>query len=1368
MNRALVTALRRTLVLAWAIVLLSSIAWQAQAHAAEWGIEEKNLAQLGLSEETVTSSKGPIALETTLLGSKVIIACELAKSKGRMIAPKKDEATIELSKCATTINGKAAPACKPKEPVTAKVSSELREDEAKLVVRDILKPQVGTTFMKYELGEECSIGELLTVTGESAAELPQGMAVSKAFVFSLVIANAAGTKLTVNSKQAANLAGTLLVELSGANTGKKWGSCLACSYTASQGYGGGNPGAPGLCKKCLGDPIDVATGNLSEEQADIPALGGRGPALKVVRSYNSQLAATQAEGGPFGFGWTGPYNAYLVIDEKAKTATVHQDNGSTTDFTLTEGVYTAPSWIQAKLAKEGTGYLYTLPDQSKLEFNSSGQLTKEIDRHKNAITLTYDKESHLETAKSTAGRTLTFKFKEGHVESIKDPLGHEVKYAYESGNLVKVTLPGETEPNWIFKYDASHRLTEMTDGRGGKTTNEYDGSSRVTLQKDPLERKRKFEYKESGGIKETTITEPNGSTTVEIFNAAGEPTSITRASGTALAATTTYEYDYALHRTGATDPNNHVTKYGYDAEGNRISEVDPNGNEAKWAYNATHDVTSETTPKKEVTTITRNTAGDPETIKRPAPGGKTQETKFKYAENGDLEETTDPLGHVTKYSYDKYGDKEAETDPEGDKQTFKYDEDGRIIAEVPPRGNEEGAEASKFETKTKRDSQGRPEVVTDPLGHETKYVYDANGNLKEQVNPNGHATKYVYDAGNERTEVKAANGNTTKTAYDSEGDVESRTDGNEHTTEYEHNALNELTKTTDPLERETTRTYDAAGNLKELKDPEGRTTTYTYDPGNRLKEVKYSEAATKPVTYVYDADGNVTEMKDGTGTTKNTYDELDRLTESTNGNGKTVKYAYDLSNKRTEVVYPNGKAVTQSFDKAGRLEAVKDWLGNETKFSYNRDSMPKATTFPATSTDKDSYEYNNADRLTKTTMARGEETLTSISYGRTAAGQLEFTTQKGLPGPEKPEYGYDSAERMTSGAGSSFEYDAADNPTKVVGTAQKFDEANELTEAGTTKYAYDKLGERTKTEPNGGTATTYGYDQAGNLISVTKAGSIEDTYAYNGRGLRMSQTISGTTTQMVWNTAESLPLLLYDGANYYLYGPEGLPFEQIASETPTYLHHDQQGSTRLLTNSEGKATGRYTYTPYGAVEEHTESATTPLGYNGQYRSDDTGLIYLRMRVYDPVTAQFLSVDPLLSKTGEAYVYAGDDPVNRGDPSGEEWSWTGTFRVTSWVLTGAAIVSTAVGAIPLAVGLQIASGAIKAGVGAYEVSQGNHGQGIADIGQGLLYIGGPVVVSSTLLTGSAAANAGAAGTGLLITGAAWTTSGTALQYLPCPE
>src|SRR5271154_789145 len=120
----------------------------------------------------------------------------------------------------------------------------------------------------------------------------------------------------------------------------------------------------------------------------------------------------------------------------------------------------------------------------------------------------------------------------------------------------------------------------------------------------------------------------------------------------------------------------------------------------------------------------------------------------------------------------------------------------------------------------------------------------------------------------------------------------------------------------------------------------------------------------------------------------------------------------------------------------------------------------------------------------------------------------------------------------------------------------------------------------------------------------------------------------------------------------YVYGLRETTIEQInnTTGTVTYLHHDQAGSTRLLTGSTGTATGKCSYSAYG-TPTCEGSATTPLGYDGQYTSTDTGLIYMRARVYDPTTAQFLSVDPMVGQTHAPYNYAEDNPLDEADPTG---------------------------------------------------------------------------------------------------------------------
>ena len=67
------------------------------------------------------------------------------------------------------------------------------------------------------------------------------------------------------------------------------------------------------------------------------------------------------------------------------------------------------------------------------------------------------------------------------------------------------------------------------------------------------------------------------------------------------------------------------------------------------------------------------------------------------------------------------------------------------------------------------------------------------------------------------------------------------------------------------------------------------------------------------------------------------------------------------------------------------------------------------------------------------------------------------------------------------------------------------------------------------------------------------------------------------------------------------------------------------------------------------------------------------------RYYDPATGQFLSVDPLVEQTGQAYAYTGDNPVNAIDPLGmvtcRGWlSWVpgcGTATAVQHALSGVA-------------------------------------------------------------------------------------------------
>jgi RHS repeat-associated protein len=835
-------------------------------------------------------------------------------------------------------------------------------------------------------------------------------------------------------------------------------------------------------------------------------------------------------------------------------------------------------------------------------------------------------------------------------------------------------------------------MTEMVDGRGGKTINEYNGSNQVSKQEDPAGHKLKFEYESF----QTKITNENtGSVTDEYFTSNDEPSSITRGYGTASATTESFAYNVGGYVTSMTDGDGHTTTYGYSAANDRTSMVDANKNETKWTYDSTHDVETTTTPKGEKTTIKRETHGNPEVIERPAPASTTQITKYKYGTHGELESVEDPLKNVWKYGYNTHGDRTSETDPESNKRTWEYNEDSQETSTVSPRGNVTEGKPTEFTTKIERDAQGRPLKITDPLSHTTKYTYDGNGNVETVTDGNSHKTKYTYNGDNEPTKVEEANKTITETEYDGAGQVVKQIDGNKHATKYVRNVLEQVTEVEGPLKHKTLKEYDLAGNLKKLTDAAKRTTTYTYDPGNRLTEVVYSSGKPSTVKYEYDKDGDRTKMTDGTGTTKYTYDQLDRLTETENGHKEKIKYEYNLANGQTKITYPNEKAVTREFDKDERLDKVTDWNKKETKFTYDSDSDLKATVFPSETKDEDTYAYNDADQMSEVKMDKSTEVLASLVYTRDSDGQVKKTTSKGLPGVEVTENTYDENNRLTKYGTTEYKYDAANNPTKQGSSTNTFNEGDELEKGTGETYAYDELGERTKTTPEKGPATTYGYDQAANLTTVERpkegeVAEIKDTYAYNGEGLRTSQTINGTTSYFAWDVAEGLPLILNDGTNNYIYGPGGVPVEQINGETPTYLHHDQQGSIRLLTGAAGTTTGSITFDAYGKKVEST-GTTSPLGYDGQYTSSDTGLIYLRARTYDPATAQFLTVDPLAGLTRTPYIYANDNPLTYTDPGGLIFGIPGTPSTTEIVK----VVSHAAGAVATVASVAAAGCAVVA-------------------------------------------------------------------------
>ena len=101
-----------------------------------------------------------------------------------------------------------------------------------------------------------------------------------------------------------------------------------------------------------------------------------------------------------------------------------------------------------------------------------------------------------------------------------------------------------------------------------------------------------------------------------------------------------------------------------------------------------------------------------------------------------------------------------------------------------------------------------------------------------------------------------------------------------------------------------------------------------------------------------------------------------------------------------------------------------------------------------------------------------------------------------------------------------------------------------------------------------------------------------------------------------------------------------------------FFMYDGLGSARTFTNASGVVTAAATYDGYGNTVATSGSTSSPyqFGATSGHRNDgDAGIMQVGARYYDPATGSFLTRDTDLNQL--AYVYCGDDPIDKVDPSG---------------------------------------------------------------------------------------------------------------------
>ena len=109
-----------------------------------------------------------------------------------------------------------------------------------------------------------------------------------------------------------------------------------------------------------------------------------------------------------------------------------------------------------------------------------------------------------------------------------------------------------------------------------------------------------------------------------------------------------------------------------------------------------------------------------------------------------------------------------------------------------------------------------------------------------------------------------------------------------------------------------------------------------------------------------------------------------------------------------------------------------------------------------------------------------------------------------------------------------------------------------------------------------------------------------------------------------------------------------------ASGNRYYLHYDQVGSLRAVSDSSHNIVKEITYDTYGNIlSDSNPNFRVPFGFAGGLYDPDTKLTHFGFREYDAFTGKWTAKDPILFAGGDSnlYGYVLGDPVDLVDPEG---------------------------------------------------------------------------------------------------------------------
>ncbi|MBW6439213.1 RHS repeat protein [Actinoplanes hulinensis] len=572
----------------------------------------------------------------------------------------------------------------------------------------------------------------------------------------------------------------------------------------------------------------------------------------------------------------------------------------------------------------------------------------------------------------------------------------------------------------------------------------------------------------------------------------------------------------------------------------------------------------------------------------------------------------------------------------------------------------------------------------------TEYKYDARGYQTQLIDDLGNDWNYTYDIRGRQTEVDDPDKGIIKYTYDDLGNMLTSTDARGKKIAYAYDALGRMTDVFDDRIGGVIRaqwTYDtlAKGLLSystrfvgsamyqvKIHDYNDR-----YQPGTTEITIPTTETGLSGNYYytnTYNLDGsikttNIPNLNTDLASEELTY-EYDSL-----GQPTTVDSLYGS----TSQPYVTGT----DYNALGQLDQVKLQTGTGDGRIYTQYKRELETgRLTGIRTDRNSvapyiltdttYQYDNAGNITKIADAApaGDDDTQCFTHDH-----LARLTRAWTPGS-----GDCTVEPSTDSLGGpapywqSWTFDTIGNRT----------EETLHTTAGETKtgYVYPPSGS-TSVRPHAVTSTTgartgtYTYDAGGNTLTRPTESSGTQTLTWDPEGHLNTATDSTGTTTYIYD-ADGNRLIQRDakGRSLYLPGQEirydnstattsctryyshaGTTIGSRTSTGLTWLSPDHQGTAGIAIDATNQQATVRRQTPYGTPRGITaDTWPNNRGYVGG-TLDNTGLVHLGAREYDPTNGRFISVDPIQDLTNpqqwNGYSYANNTPVTLSDPGGTD-------------------------------------------------------------------------------------------------------------------